>query len=339
MEKNKKYMEKKKKNKRKNIGKKTRIILTLFFFLFIIFILLRVAEIKSLIRILTKINPFWLILAIFIQYLSFLIMSIFMHEMLLDMKTKIKISFLTKLNIAASFVDVVLPSQGISAGVFIFKLLGKQNISKGKRAILLFFTFIINYFVYFLLLIISTIYFYLYFKNLEITIGLSLFLLILFLFFLFFVFIFLKDENFIIKTFDRLPLKFINRFIKDFENRGREVLIEFYKERKKYKFDFYRYGLLMFLSYICRILVLFFIALSLNYNLSFDKAIIAFMFSSFISLVSYIKLGFFELGLVIALLGVGIEYNLALTTTLLFRLVSFWIPFVFGYIFFRKIMR
>jgi uncharacterized protein (TIRG00374 family) len=326
-------------NNKKNGKKRTiRAISTLFFFLFILFILLKVAEIKELINIIKRINPFWLILALFLQYLSFLFVAIFMHEMLLDLKTRNGIWFLTKLNIAATFVDVVIPSQGVSSGIFIFKALGKENIGRGKRAVVIFFSFLINYAIYFLLFGISIIYFFLNFKNLEITIGLLLVFLVMLLIFLF-ISIALSRQELTIKIFDKLPSKIINKFIKNFEKRSKDVLIDFHKERKKYKFDFYRYGLLMFLSYICRIFVLLFAVLALNYHLTFDKILIAFMFSSIISFISYVKLGFFELGLVIALFAIGIDYNLALATTLVFRLVNFWIPFVFGYIFFRKIVK
>jgi len=331
-------MSKTKKNKKPN-KKSARIILTIFLFLFVLFILLRVAEIKNLIKIISNSNPFWLLLALFFQYLSFLFASLSMHEMFLDMNVKVRVWFLTKLNIAATFVDAVLPSQGISAGFFMFKALAKQNLEQGKRAIHLIFSFTINYAVFIILFAVSIFYFYLNFKSIGITIGLSLFLFIIVAFFLLFLFIFFVSQDLAVRIINRLPLKLINKFIKNFDERSKNILIGFYKERKKYKFDFYRYGLLMFLSYVCKLLAFFLAILSLNYNLSFDKVIISFVFSSILSIISYVKLGFFELGLVLSLLALGIEYNLALATALVFRLISFWIPFVFGYVFFRKIIK
>lgn len=339
----------KKLKKTNNNGKKFKIkfskklSIELIFFILILYLLLRFVEIKEFIKLIFQIKWSWFFLALFAQFLSFLFFALFKHELLKEMKEKISIAFLTKLSVAMAFIDIIIPSQSISGHVFLFKALGKKKINKGKRSIIMITNFLMNYIVFFSLLALSIIYSIFYFKNLINAFSLILFSL--FLIFLLLLLVFFYRENsrdLLISLNKKIPKLFklpINKFIKNFDKRFELLVRDYYKERKRYKFQNNRLLLLTFLSYFSRILVLLFVVLSLNYYLTFDKILIIYVLASIISFISYLRLGFFEAGLTLALLGIGLNYNLALATTIVFRVINLWLPLFFGYFFTRRIIR
>ena len=97
--------------------------------------------------------------------------------------------------------------------------------------------------------------------------------------------------------------------------------------------------LFMLFNRIFLYLTLFFSVLSLNYYISIDKVLIAEILSMGIAFFSFVKIGFFEGALALALTGLSIDYNVALTSTLIFRFLSFWLPTLIGYLFFRQMMK
>lgn len=316
-----------------------RLIIPVFSFILILIILFRFVEIKGFIEIITKIKWKWFLLALIFQFISIFFSSLLKYELIETLKEKIGLWFLIKLNTAMIFIDIIIPSQSISSFIFLFKILGKKGVEKGKRTILIANSFLINYIVTFTLLIVAILYsIELKYNIIKIFILISISLILILFLILFLIILKIEKSKKIVLIFAK-PTKIFNRIIKNFNERITDLIERYYTERKKYKINYSRLIIINFFEYFFRILSLFFVILCLNYNLSIDKVIIVYLFASLIAFISYIKIGFFEAGLTLALLALGINYNLSLATTIVFRIINFWIPLILGYIATRKILK
>lgn len=85
-------------------------------------------------------------------------------------------------------------------------------------------------------------------------------------------------------------------------------------------------------------LTLYALAFALNIQISFALVFIIFTFTQFISMISFVpgSLVIYEGGMVIMLIAFGVERGSALTLALLFRFLTFWLPMPIGWLLYRQ---
>ena len=321
---------------------KENLVVSIFFLLLILFILLNFSDIKKVLNLIYKANWLFLSIALLCVFLHIFSFSLHLRDVLKKAGEKANVWFLTKIAIAMTFVDTVLPSQRIGGHIFLFKSLRKKEIVKEKRSLVFFISGIANFTVDFIIFLIATIYTVIFIKSNVVKI---LLLAMTGIFFILYVpiapfFFSSKGEKYVIGFFRKLPKKWLDKIIKDFSKRAEGVFKGYYKEKKRLKpRDWFMPLLFMLFNRIFLYLTLFFSVLSLNYYISIDKVLIAEILSMGIAFFSFVKIGFFEGALALALTGLSIDYNVALTSTLIFRFLSFWLPTLIGYLFFRQMMK
>lgn len=89
---------------------------------------------------------------------------------------------------------------------------------------------------------------------------------------------------------------------------------------------------------ILDVLTLYVLAFALGFQLTFTAALITFAFTQFIAMISFVPgaLGVFEGGMAVILIAFGLPKGLAVTTTLIFRGLTFWLPMPIGWWLYRK---
>ena len=90
--------------------------------------------------------------------------------------------------------------------------------------------------------------------------------------------------------------------------------------------------------YLLNVVILYVLALALGFHMTLSVAFIAFTFTQFISMVSFVPgaIGVFEGGMSVILISFGIPTGLAVAVTLLFRGVIFWLPMPIGWWLYKK---
>ncbi|MEM2932963.1 MAG: lysylphosphatidylglycerol synthase transmembrane domain-containing protein [Candidatus Pacearchaeota archaeon] len=327
---------------RELIKNKEHLIINLFLFLFIILIFLKFSEIREVGKLFWQVNWFWLGAALFSQFLAFFVFALHVKDVLSKVRVKIGSWFLTKIVIAMHFVDFVIPSQRIGGHIFLFKSLRKENIDKDKRSFSIIVSGIVNFGVDFIIFIFTTIYVFLFIESTIIKVLIAIFTGVFFLLYVPSVpfFLFLKGEEKVIWFFRKIPKKWLDKIITNFSERAEGVFRGYYNEKKNLRArDWLMPFFFMFLNRIFTYTSLFFVFFSLGSYVSIEKILIAEIVSAGVAFFSYIKIGFFEGALILALNALGINYNLAFTSTLLFRVINLWIPSFIGYLFFRNIVK
>ncbi|MEM1535300.1 MAG: lysylphosphatidylglycerol synthase transmembrane domain-containing protein [Candidatus Pacearchaeota archaeon] len=321
---------------------KRQLLINIFFFLLIIFILLNFAQIKQVGGLFKHIIWYWFVIALFSQFLNFFSFALHIKEVLKKVNEKVSLWFLTKLVIAMQFVDTIVPSQRIGGHIFIFKSLRQKVASKPKRSFTIFVSGIANFGVDFLIFVVATIYAFFFIKASIIRILLLIFTGI---FFILYVpispfFFSSKGKPYVIAFFRKIPKKWLDRIIVNFSERAEGVFRGYYRAKRNIKAkDWFMPFFFMFLNRVFLYITLFFVVLSFNQYVSLDKLIIAEIVTAGIAFFSYIKIGFFEGALALTLSALGISYELAVTSTIIFRLLNLWIPTIIGFFFFRGLMK
>jgi uncharacterized protein (TIRG00374 family) len=117
-------------------------------------------------------------------------------------------------------------------------------------------------------------------------------------------------------------------------------LDDFYKSKKELKKKtFILATILIFFTYLFKVLVIAAIFFALGYVINPGVLIVGYALTSFLSSVSYVRIGVYEAVMTLAYSQFGIAYNLALTATMIYRLISFWVLFIIGFFCFSSIIR
>jgi len=321
---------------------KENLAISLFFLLLILFILLNFSDIGKIARLIYRANWVFLtacLLCVFLHIFSF---SLHLRDVLKKAGEKTSVWFLTKIAIAMTFIDTVLPSQRIGGHIFLFKSLRKKEITKEKRSLVMFISGIANFTVDFIIFLLATIYVLIFVQSkvAKITLG-----VITGIFFILYVpiapfFFSSKGEKYVLGFFRKLPKRLLNKIIKNFSERAEGVFVGYFKEMKRLRArDWFMPLFFMFLNRIFLYATLFFSFLSLNYYVPLSKVVVTETIATGIAFFSFIKIGFFEGAMALTLAALAIDYNVALTSTLLFRFFTLWLPTLVGYIFFRHMMK
>lgn len=323
----------------------------LFFYVFslliFVFAIVYFSEIRRGFSMLKKLNIYWLLLAFVLQLLTYLI-NAFIYRLLLKIyKTPVVPSLkeFYKAAVISLFFNQTIPSAGISGNTFLFHYLEKKNISSTSILSLILLELLSFYVAieFFILLFIglSVLKTWPYVFHSVLLAGFLVYLL-------FAIGIIMMGRK---KTFDLLYKKFgKRRWVKvffqkvksDFEEKnGDQDSVELITLVKKQPFSFIKvflFQLLLFATDIFTIVALFnglgehisLIAIALGLICTKIISLLPFLPGSLIVYESSMSFFFVKLGMLLAP---------SIIVTLIYRLLSFWLPMPAGLLLYRSWLR
>lgn len=305
-----------------------RLLFGLLALVFVLVILFRFAELKEIAFLLKKVSYGWLLIAIALQFVFFALLA-FLYKLILAEK-KMSFFVLFRTVIAMLFVDYALPSFSASGCVLLYHV-SRKKARKEKSALLIGLNVFLNLFFLLLILILGSL--YLLKKSTKWAFSITFFSILLFLL----CRIVLTERG---RAHFKAVLSFLLQKWPKAKKRVASALKNFYEAKRGVtKKKFLAIFGITFLSYVFRISVICAIFLSFGVFVNPLTIAVGFAIAMVISTLSYIRIGVYEAGMTGAYSMLGIEYNLALTTTLLYRAVSFWLPFFLGFLLFRTLVK
>lgn len=234
------------------------------------------------------------------------------------------------------FVDHTLPSFSASGNILLYYAARKKEIKEGRASLLVAFNIFLNFVFYFAIFIAGLTYLFISKQIIGFQwIWIPIVLVVIFFILLIRILFTMTGQ----RHFKAVMAWLLRRWPKA-QTRTSKHLSKLYRAKKEIKKS--SLGLAFFftfLVYLFKIAAIGAIFLSLGYLINPGVLITGYFITAFISAVSYIRIGIYELAMIGAYTGLGIEYNLAFTATLLYRVVAFWLPMLFGFIFFRFLLR
>jgi uncharacterized protein (TIRG00374 family) len=321
-------------NKKKNLIKANwpKILVGFIFLVFALAIMFRFAEFGQIMDLLKKVNCWWLLAAFAFQLGDYAMVARFYKTI----ERKISYWHLYKTVIAMAFVDNMLPSFAVGSNTLLHYSARKKGSAQGKASLMVTLNIFLNFLLY------STIFFggILYLTLSKKMAGfewvwIPVFLLMATLIILF---------SIIWTHSGRLHFRsVVSRMLRKWPNIRKKAIaaladLHFFREKIKKREIFISLLFIMF-SYILRMAVIIPVFLAFNYAINPGIIITGYLISSFIATISYIRIGFQEAAMTVSYSKLGVPYNLALTATLLYRLVSFWVIMLLGFFAFKSIMR
>jgi len=321
-----------KRNKNRRNWKWQRLLFIFLFLIFILIILFRLGEIQEIVGLLKQVNYMWLVLA-FISHLTVFAALAGLYKSILG---KASFLHLFKTAITMVFVDHAIPSFSASGNVLLYYATRKRNIKREKAAFLIAMNIFLNFLFFFIIFVSGLVYLFISKRMFNINILVMMCFIILILFILVSRILWTKTGEINFKNF----LSWITKKFPRARKRTLAVVSDFYRAKKTFRHSrFILFLFFIFLSYLFKILGIFFVFLSLGYLINPGILIVGYVIVSIVSMVSYIRIGIYEASMAFGYSMLGIPYNIALTTALVYRGVAFWIPFFLGFIFFRTLVR
>lgn len=337
-----------------------KIIFYIVSFGFLTVVYLKWGEVHDLREIFLKSNILWLVMAVLFQVFTYHFSALNYHYVFRIKGHRVAIRALYPLSLITKFLNQAIPTASISGQIFLIDYLRTRGatIAEGVgRAILeiasLFAGFGIMFIVASILFLTSS--------------GFTthpefIYLIYLFLFFtvvflgLFFVIQRIGQESTVIEIFNYIKKKlgssspglqqknpgvvkkywllFVEELVK---NTNRKWLDADNGEELKRGHMFSLAILCQCMIFFFNILTLYCLTLALNVHISFQIVFVVFVFTQFISMLSFVpgSLVVYEGGMSLLFAAFGVPVGSALTLALLFRALIFWLPMPIGWLLYR----
>lgn len=297
----------------------------------------------------SKANYLWLALALGLQFATYYF-SALNYKYILKMKgLDIPVRSLYPLAFTIQFLNQALPSAGLSGQVFFIDYLKKRgfNLAEGiGRAVLEMATL---FSAFGILFVISSILIFqggILWEHPELVFFIYGFTAIAITFLSIF---FLLQRNKKGKLLSWLVEKFHNKLHNANDNNGGvkgHISLIFEELASNLKVSTLRksgplFGMAILwqlMVFILDIITLYVLVLALGFHISFTTAFITFTLTQFLSMLSFVPgaMGVFEGGMSVLLIAFGLHKGLAITTTLIFRGLIFWLPMPIGWLLYSK---
>lgn len=315
------------------------IVIVVIIALFVIAVLSRIAELGKIGQLLEQASIGWLIVALVAQFLAFLFLGA-LYKSIVSISSKkektgkVSLWYFFKVNIAMVFADYAIPSFSASSNVLLYHATRKYAVHKERSSLVIAFNVFLNFTFFFLVFIAALFYLVVSGKYQRILFWPTIIFIILFV--LINRILWTKAGE---RHFKLIFSKLLGKWPRA-KKRFLRVVGDFYKAKKHVGAkDMSLFVIYTLFSYIFRIAAIGFIFLSLSYNINIGILAIGYVLATALALISYIRVGVYEGSMVFAYSTMGVPLSIAVAATLLYRVISFWIPFVIGFVLFRNIIK
>lgn len=335
-------------NKSKTILNKTLILAVSI--IFIVVFVYKFGDFSKAIEMLSGGSWFFMVAIILIQALAIINRGAFYQSLYDFFSVKDTLKRLTLLSMASNFLNLAAPTAGLSGIAIFLSEAQSQGMSKSRSLFVNLFAYFLIYAVFVLVLLFGL--FYLFFNNQLhpyqlVTAGVLFGMLVLSL--VVFV-VAIKGASKIKKLFEFLA-KFVNYLAGFFQRRGLiqndhiNVLTEEINKCLKIVRANPR-GLVVpalhvFLMEIIDILTLYYLFLAFQYPINVGVLISAYAICVLFSLISITPngVGIVEATMILVLSNLKVPVELSAIVVISYRLFTFWLPFVFGFVSFRYLQK
>ncbi|RAJ81909.1 hypothetical protein CLV59_104134 [Chitinophaga dinghuensis] len=298
-------------------------------------------EIKKDLQLLEKVEIRWLAIAICSQLLTYLFAALVYHALLKEYPAHSmpRLGELIKATVISLFFNQTVPSGGISGNTFIFRFLKRFNIPVTDILALIIIEMLCYYAALEILIIGSLIGFFLFVRAtphiipITLAAGIGIFLL------LSIGMLMVGRKKFLAGIYRRISrIKFIREKLSgSFLQTGIHGSV-IQKQPKKHIITAILFQLLMIFADSFTVYALF---RGLGYSIQGFIVLLAFLCTRIISIlpVSPGALILYESSMVFFLHSLGIPLGTSIVVTLIYRLLSFWLPMPVGFILFRSEQR
>ena len=319
-----------------------------FFILFALifgFVVYYFSEIKKEFKLLEKVNVYWLITAIFAQFLTYFFTAIIYRLLLRAQKlTQLpRLWNLLRASIISLFFNQTMPSAGISGNTFIFNFLAKFNLRVAQIVSLILVELLIFYAameIVILFLLITCLFFYKLPHVFTVTLAVG------FIVYLIFgtLVAFAGKKKFLERFFKKAQK--IKLFKKLFERVNKQIqrqgiskndlqLLTFLKNNKGTVLKTFLIQLMVAAADGFTLYSLFY---GLGIPVSAYVVLLSLISTKIISLLPFLpgSLLLYESSMSFFFVNLGVPLVTAIIVTLVYRLLSFWFPIPIGLFFYRR---
>ncbi|RFS20147.1 UPF0104 family protein [Chitinophaga silvatica] len=312
--------------------------------IFIVFALVLVIhylpEIKKEFLLLKEVKVYWLILAICFQLLTYLFAAIVYQILLTAYKLDPFPTLweLSKAAIIALFFNQTVPSGGLSGNTYIFNFLQKFKLPVSDTITLIVTEMVCYYSAIEALIIPLFFSCLLFFKSphlVKVTLAAGILIFII----LSALILLAGKKKFLVSIFDRLKkIKFFKKKLSFDFSQGGQQEIKFLKEEPQKVIKAIVFQLLVLLADSATVFALFW---GMGIEISPFVVILAFMSTRIIAILPITPgaLVVYESSMVLFFTSLGAPVGTSIVVTLLYRLLSFWLPMPAGLILYRREIR
>lgn len=311
------------------------VIILLLFVIGMYFLFPKIVDAQEAAKLILKVNKFYLILAVFFEFISYVGAAWLLGIILSRLGYKIPFWDRFRIGSIAAFAIHFFPVGSFGEGAIDFYFLRKRKVEPGSILIMLILRIIFTYIAFFSLLLIALI---LLPTITDLSLGPKLLAVIIFVLvfggFIYLIYLYENKERFK-KVWQKL-LVVGNYFLRKVkqpqigEAKSAEIFDDIYEglglfnEKKR---NFVLAVLAALVYWLGDILCFFFVFLSFGYFIHFGVLMFGYGIGSLAGMVSFIPggLGVTEGSMGLILTGLGTPTAIALVSILVFRFFSFWI--------------
>lgn len=319
----------KKKGRLRSLAK---LIIGISLLIFVLIIMLKFAELQQIASLLKKVNYGWLFLAVLFQLADFASTACFFKIMF---KKRASFGHFFKTAFAMLFVDHTIPSFSVSGNLLLYHSVRKKKVKDGHASLGIALNIFLNFLIFLIIFVIGLVYLLVSMKIFSFHWIWVPITLIVIAFALITRILWTTTGHFHFRSFlEWLLKKWPKAQYKILEKLSH---LQDHKKTIKKKTVYLSFAIIA-VGYIFRLGVIAMTFLALGNILNPGVLITGYFLASFLSTMSYVRLGVYEASMAGIFTALGINYNLALTATLLYRLVSFWFSMIIGFFCFRHLI-
>lgn len=302
-------------------------------------------EIKKEVRLLEKINAYWLFIAVVAQFLTYLFTAV-IYRLLLNTQKIQRLPELweiLKASVISLFFNQTMPSAGISGNTFFFNFLSKLNV-KVSQIIFIIIAELLIFYIAIEFIIIMLLAGCIYFSNTPPAFTVIL-LAGLAIYFVFALLIILtgrnKTINFLLKKIQRTKLlrKLLRSLIQKFQEQdlseNNVQLLPLLKSKRRILIKSFLVQLLIILADGFTLYALFY---GLGMPVSPFVVLLSLLSTKIISIIPFLPgaLVLYESSMSYLFSILHVPLGAAIIVTLVYRLLSFWFPMPIGLFLYRR---
>jgi uncharacterized protein (TIRG00374 family) len=315
--------------------------------IFLLLVFLKFTEIEKIVALFRQVKPFWFLMAILMQVLTYAFTAAVYYSLLhLYQEKSCSFGELFKASVVSLFVSQAIPTAGVSGSSYLAYYFNRKGLAAHKSLSVV----ILQVFTYFLvhLIVLAGGFFFLFFflhqalSRTILSIGVlgAVLYIALNIIVLFFgsrrTFIFLLDRAKSHAWLDRLLKKLkLESPLAGLSRQDWQSAWDIIKGQRQRLLLPLLWQLMVILTDAGTIYCLF---LGFSFRTNFFVVLIGLMLTKVVEMVSFTpgSLVFFEGAMVLFYNSFAVPLQLAVVSTLLFRALSFWLPMPFGLVMYRE---
>jgi uncharacterized protein (TIRG00374 family) len=319
--------------------KKLNVVFYVFSFAAFLSVTFYFSTIRTDIKLIRQVNVFWLTSSVITQLLTYLFSALIYYRLLKIFQSSMQLTVwqLYQASIIALFANQVAPLAGISGNIFFYNYLKHKNIAV-QNIFTVVIVELITFYVAIELIIVAVLAVYFFFIKTALLFPIILIAgFFAYLLFAYGIVLLGKKQTIIALSLKLAKIKWLGKYaekLRTFVSENKNNLQNSMPFIRHHKRETANLTLLHIGTFLCDGYTIYSLFHGLGVSISFISVFIALILTKIISLlpVSPGALILYESSLTFFLTKLGAPFGTSVVVTLLFRLLSFWIPIPTGFL-------